>query len=189
MNDLSAIFARIETGDAQAFDELLPIVYEELRQMASRQMAREPPGQTLQTTALVHEAYLRLVGSNQNWDGKGHFFTAAAEAMRRILVERARSKQSLKRGGQRKRRELGPNLAAAGPDPEEVVLVNDLLDALAAERPEVAELFKLHYFAGFNISEAGRAIGISSSTAHRHWVYARAWLYEELKKGDPPCEN
>jgi RNA polymerase sigma factor (TIGR02999 family) len=184
MTDLTVIFERIKNGEGHTFDELLPIVYDELKQLARGQMAKESPGQTLQTTALVHEAYLRLVGGDQNWDGRGHFFTAAAEAMRRILVERARGKQTLKRGGQQKRRELGPDLASAGPDPEEVVLVNDLLDALAAERPEVAEIFKLHYFAGFNLSEAGQAIGISSSTAHRHWVYARAWLYEEMKKGD-----
>ena len=181
MADLTTIFKRIDKGDAGAFDDLLPIVYDELRQLASRQMARESAGHTLQTTALVHEAYLRLVGNDQHWDGRGHFFTAAAEAMRRILVERARSKARLKRGGHRKRRELGSDLPSAGPEPEEVVRVNDLLDSLAAEHPEVAEIFKLHYFAGFNISEAGRVIGISSSSAHRHWVFARAWLCDELK--------
>ena len=146
MADLTTIFKRIDQGDAGAFDDLLPIVYDELRQLASRQMARESAGHTLQTTALVHEAYLRLVGNDQHWDGRGHFFTAAAEAMRRILVERARSKARLKRGGHRKRRELGSDLPSGGPEPEEVVRVNDLLDSLPLN------IQKSRRFSSFTIS-------------------------------------
>ena len=184
MPDLTTIFERIEHGDAAAFDELFPIVYSELKQLASRQMAKEVPGQTLQTTALVHEAYLRLIGSDQSWYGRGHFFTAAAEAMRRILVERARSRLRLKWGGKFQRQELSEHVPSTGPMPDEVVVVSDLLDRLACEYPEVAEIVKLHYFSGFNISEAGRLLNISSSTAHRHWVFAKAWMREEMKRGD-----
>ena len=180
MSDVTEILQRIETGDAQATDELMPIVYNQLRRLASRQLDGEAPGQTLQTTALVHEAYLRLVGSDQKWEGKGHFFAAAAEAMRRILVERARSKRRIKHGGQYKRVDLDAAIASTGPVPNEVILVDDLLEALAEKFPVEAQIVKLHYFAGFNISEAGRALGISSSTAHRHWVFARAWLLEEI---------
>ena len=184
MTELTTIFRRMEKGDAEAFDELLPIVYQELKQIASRHMAKESPGQSLQTTELVNEAYLRLVGSDQTWKGRGHFFAAAAEAMRRILVERARRRQSVKRGGRFQRQEIGEQIPSAGPDPAEVVLVDDLLDRLASEYPQVAEVVKLHYFAGFNISEAGKMVGVSSSTAHRHWVFAKAWMSNAMQRGE-----
>jgi RNA polymerase sigma factor (TIGR02999 family) len=171
---------RIEAGDLRALDQLLPVVYDQLRRLAHQQLAHESPGQSLQTADLVHEAYVRLVGSDQQWQGRGHFLGAAAEAMRRILVERARKRQRIRHGGQFKRVELSETAAQFGPPAEEVIMVSDLLDSLAAEHPEEAQIVKLHYFAGFNISEAGRALGISSSTAHRHWTYARAWLHEAI---------
>ena len=182
MSDLTTLLARIENGDRGAFDELLPVVYDELRRLASRQMATESPENTLQTTALVHECYLRLVGNSQSFENRGHFFTAAAESMRRILVDRARSRNAIKRGGQQQRRELSSNIPARGPDPDEILQINDMLDRLAEQHSQVAELVKLHYFGGFNLSEAGRLLGISSSTAHRHWVFAKAWLYDALNQ-------
>lgn len=184
MNDMSRLLERIETGDGKAAEELLPIVYDQLRRLASRKLAQEAPGQTLQTTDLVHEAYLRLAGSDQAWEDKRHFFAAAAEAMRRILVERARQKKQLKRGGQLKRVPMADPAAATGPSPDEVLSVSDLLERLAAEHPVEAQIVKLHYFAGLNISEAGRVVGVSSSTAHRHWTFARAWLQEAMNAGE-----
>ncbi|MEZ6121151.1 MAG: sigma-70 family RNA polymerase sigma factor [Pirellulaceae bacterium] len=180
MNDLTALLQRIENGDHQAFDELLPVVYQELRQLASRQMAHESPGNTLQTTALVHECYLRLVGDAHSFENRAHFFAAAAESMRRILVERARSRHAIKRGGTLNRCELTSNIPSNGPEPDEILQIDEFLDQLADQHPQVAELVKLHYFGGFNLSEAGRLLGISSSTAHRHWVFAKAWLYDAL---------
>jgi len=184
MGDVSNILQRIGEGDSLATNELLPVVYAELKRLASHQLAKEPAGYSLQTTALVHEAYLRLVGSDQNWDSRGHFFGAAAEAMRRILVDRARSRQRLKRGGPHDREVLGDNQPSKGPDPEEVVLVSDLLDSLADANPQAADIVKLHYFAGFNISEASRALGINGTAAHRSWVFAKAWLHRAMKKGE-----
>ena len=184
MNEATKILQRAEAGDVQATDELYPIVYQQLRRLAGRQLESEPPGQTLQVTALIHEAYVRLVGDGQMWNSKGHFVAAAAEAMRRILVDRARSKRRLKRGGNYDRMELDSAIAQSGPSAEEVVAVSDLLDKFAAKHPVEAEVVKLHYFAGFNISEAGRALGISSSTAHRHWTFARAWLREEISRSE-----
>jgi|COG998Drversion2_1049125.scaffolds.fasta_scaffold89251_2 RNA polymerase sigma factor (TIGR02999 family) len=184
MSDVPSILQRIGDGDSLATNELLPLVYAELKRMASRQLVNELPGQSLQTTALVHEAYLRLVGSDQNWESRGHFFAAAAEAMRRILVDRARSKQRLKRGGQYDREVLGDDHPSKGPNPEEVVLVSDLLDSLAETHPQAADIVKLHYFAGLNISEAGNALGINGTAAHRSWVFAKAWLHRAMKKGD-----
>ena len=183
MSDVSEILQRIENGDSLATDKLLPIVYAELKRLASRQLAQEAPGQTLQTTALVNEAYLRLVGNDQNWDSRGHFFSAAAEAMRRILVDRARSKRRLKRGGQYDRAALGDDLETKEAAPEEVVMVNDLLDSLAESHPQAADIVKLHYFAGFNINEAGRALGINGTAAHRSWVFAKSWLHRAMKEG------
>ena len=184
MTGITAIFQRLANGDSNAFEELVPIVYDELKQIASRQMARESPGQTLQTTELVSEVYLKLVGGDQNWSTRTHFFAAAAKAMRHILVDRARYRLRAKRGGELQRRPLEENVASSGPPPEEVVLVDDLLEKLAASQPEVAEIVKLHYFVGMNISEAGRMLGISSSTAHRHWDYARAWFQaEKIRSG------
>jgi RNA polymerase sigma factor (TIGR02999 family) len=180
MNDAKKLIQRIETGDTKAADELLPIVYGQLRLLARRQLALEASGQSLQSADLVHEAYLRLIGSQQEWYGRGHFLVAAAEAMRRILVERARKKRRIKHGGRFARVELNDAAARIGPAPDEVIMVSDLLDSLADEHPLEAQVVKLHYFAGLNISEAGRALGLSSSTAHRHWTFARAWLREAL---------
>jgi RNA polymerase sigma factor (TIGR02999 family) len=181
MNDMTGLLERIESGDLCAADELLPIVYDQLRRLAHNQLAHEAPGQSLETSDLVHEAYLRLVGGDQMWQGRGHFLAAAAEAMRRILVERARMKQRIRHGGAFKRVDLTDAAARLSPAPEEVIMVSDLLDSLAAAHPDEAQIVKLHYFAGLNISEAGRALGLSSSTAHRHWTYARAWLFEALR--------
>jgi RNA polymerase sigma factor (TIGR02999 family) len=181
MTDVTQLLERIDSGDAAASDELVPIVYEQLRHLAHRQLASEDPGQSLQTADLVHEAYLRLVGSDQEWEGRGHFFAAAAEAMRRILVERARKRRRIKRGGQYARVELTDAAISSGPTPEEVITVNDLLESLAREHRVEAQIVKLHYFAGLNISEAGRAVGVSSSTAHRHWNFAREWLQKAIR--------
>ncbi len=186
MTDATRILGRIASGEAKAADELLPIVYNELRRLASKRLARDPAGQSFQTTELVHEVYLRLVGSDQQWEGNAHFFAAASEAMRRILVERARQKKQIKRGGEYKRIELSHAVADPGPSPYEVLMVNDVIDRLAETRPVEAQVVKLHYFAGFNISEAARALGIPSTTAHRHWKYACAWLYRELQGDDAP---
>lgn len=181
MTDVTRLLKRIETGDSRAAEELVPIVYEQLRRLAHQQLASEALGQSLQTADLVHEAYLRLAGSDQQWDGRGHFFAAAAEAMRRILVERARKRRCSKYGGDRARVELTDAAVSLGPSPEEVVMVSDLLESLAKEHPVEAQIVKLHYFAGLNISEAGRALGVSSSTAHRHWTFARAWLHKKIR--------
>jgi RNA polymerase sigma factor (TIGR02999 family) len=181
MNDVKHLIERIETGDSRAADELLPIVYAQLRLLARKQLAHEESGQSLQSADLVHEAYLRLIGSNQEWHGKGHFLAAAAEAMRRILVERARRKRRIKHGGRFTRVELSDAAARLGPAPDEVIMVSDLLDQLSQQHSLEAQIVKLHYFAGLNISEAGRAIGLSSSTAHRHWTFARAWLREAMR--------
>jgi RNA polymerase sigma factor (TIGR02999 family) len=190
MSEVTGLLDRIDAGDPHAADELLPIVYDQLRRLAHQQLAQEPPGQSLQTADLVHEAYLRLVGSDQLWKGRGHFLAAAAEAMRRILVERARKKQRVKHGGLLKRVRLFDATARSSPAPEEVIMVSDLLDSLAAAHPDEAQIVKLHYFAGLNISEAGRVLGISSSSAHRHWTYARAWLYEAIRgEANDECRN
>jgi RNA polymerase sigma factor (TIGR02999 family) len=184
MSQVTALLTRIESGDARAVDELLPIVYDELRQLASRQLAREAPGETLQTTDLVHEAYLRLVGGEMAWHDTRHFFGAAADAMRKLLVDRARKKHRLRHGGGRKRIDLDELVRSTEPSAEQVLLVDDLLDLLAREHPVEAQIVKLFYFAGFTIAEAGRVLGISRSTAHRRWKFARAWIYRELRKGD-----
>jgi RNA polymerase sigma factor (TIGR02999 family) len=181
MTDLTQLLERIDSGEAGAADELVPIVYEQLRRLAHQQLANEDPGQSLQTADLVHEAYLRLVGADQEWEGRGHFFAAAAEAMRRILVERARRRRRIKRGGHYARVELNDAALSSGPSPEEVITVSDLLESLAREHPVEAQIVKLHYFAGLNISEAGRVLGVSSSTAHRHWTTARAWLQKTIR--------
>lgn len=182
MNDVTQIIARIDSGDAQAAEALLPIVYNELRRLARRQLGNESPGQSLQSADLVHEAYLRLFGSRQEWHGRGHFLAAAAEAMRRILVERARRKRRIKHGGKFARLELGDASTRLVQAPDEVIMVSDLLDSLAAVHPVEAQVVKLHYFAGMSISEAGRVMGCSSSTAHRYWTFARAWLHEALRE-------
>jgi RNA polymerase sigma factor (TIGR02999 family) len=180
MSDVTKLIEQIESGDVRAVDELLPIVYNELRRLARKQLANEAPGQSLQTSDLVHDAYLRLVGSNQAWQGRGHFLGAAAEAMRRILVERARKKSRIKHGGEYARVDLPEEAAAAEPPADEVIMVSDLIDTLGKIHPLEAQIVKLHYFAGLNITEAGRALGISTTTAHRAWTFARAWLHEAI---------
>src|SRR5688500_9537921 len=178
MSHVKLLLERIEAGDAGGVDELLPVVYDQLRSLAHGQLAHEAPGQSLQSADLVHEAYLRLVGSDQEWHGRGHFLAAAAEAMRRILVERARKKRRIKHGGRHLRVDLGDAAARLGPAPEEVILVSDLLESLASEHPLEAQIVKLHYFGGLNISEAGEALGVSSSTAYNRWRFARAWMHQ-----------
>jgi RNA polymerase sigma factor (TIGR02999 family) len=181
MNDVTQILKAIEQGDPHAADQLLPLVYDELRRLAAQRLAAEAPGQTLQATALVHEAYLRLVGDGeQSWDNRGHFFAAAAEAMRRILVENVRRKRSLKRGGGRAREEFD-ELQLAAPEPvEDLLALDEALDRLAAKDPVKAELVKLRYFAGMTIEQAAAALGISNATAKRYWTYTRTWLYQEI---------
>ena len=184
MNEVTRILSAIEQGDSRAAEALLPLVYEELRKLASQRLAQEKPGQTLQATALVHEAYLRLVGTDgdQRWDSRGHFFAAAAEAMRRILVDNARRKRAEVHGGGRRRVELceGDWLSRATPD--EVVGIDDSLTRLAEDDAASAEVVKLRLFAGMSLDEAARCLGISRATAHRHWTYARAWLLAERQE-------
>ncbi len=187
MNNLTCILSQIEQGDPRAPEQLLPLVYDELRKLAAQRLARESPGQTLQATALVHEAYLRLLGSDKppSWSGRGHFFSAAAEAMRRILIENARRKRAGKHGGDLQRVELdGVDVAEAGQSAD-VLAVDEALSRLAAEDPTKAELVKLRYFGGLSVEDAGRVLGISRATADRYWAYARVWLYSELSGEGP----
>jgi RNA polymerase sigma factor (TIGR02999 family) len=182
MSEVTRILSAIEQGDPQAAESLLPLVYGELRKLAAQRMEREAPGQTLEATALVHEAYLRLVDVQkvQHWNSRGHFFAAAAEAMRRILVEQARRKGRLKRGGNNERVDLDAvEIALEGPG-DDIVALDEALTRLALKHPAQAELVKLRYFAGLTVNEAAEALGISTSTADRHWTYARAWLFREL---------
>ena len=183
MTDVTNILSAIERGDARAAERLLPLVYEELRELAAQKLANEKPGQTLQATALVHEAYLRLVDqeSAQQWNSRGHFFAAAAEAMRRILVENARRRRSSKRGGNFKRIDLSAAAPSAEGKPLDLVALDDALQQLEKQAPEKAELVKLRFFAGLSIPEAAETLGVSPATAKRHWTYARAWLYGQLK--------
>lgn len=182
MSAVTRILSAIEQGDRQASDQLLPLVYDELRKLAAQKMAQEKPGQTLQATALVHEAYLRLVDEtkSQHWNSRGHFFAAAAEAMRRILVERARRKRRLKRGADYQRVDLD-NVEITVESPcTDLVALDEALTKLAEKHPEKAELVKLRYFAGLTVREAADVLGIAASTADRHWTYARAWLFREI---------
>ena len=182
MSDVTRILDAIQQGDPKATEELLPLVYEELRKLAAHKMANEAPGQTLQPTALVHEAWLRLTGNeNQEWNGRGHFFAAAAEAMRRILVENARRKQRVKHGGAMQRIDLTTLDVAIITHDEHLLAVDEALDKLAARDPLGAQLIKLRFFAGLSNVDAARMLGIPERTAKRTWAYARAWLYEELK--------
>jgi RNA polymerase sigma factor (TIGR02999 family) len=185
MNDVTHLLSAIAQGDPAAARQLLPLVYDELRVLAAQRLAQEKPGQTLQATALVHEAYLRLVDTEQvqTWDSRGHFFAAAAEAMRRILVENARHKQTLKRGGGRKRLDAEPAQLVAPMADESLLALDEALSAFAARDPLKAELVKLRYFAGLTIDEAARALGISPATAKRYWTYAKAWLHQEITGG------
>ena len=181
MTDVTSILSAIERGDPRAAEQLLPLVYDELRRLAAQRLAREKPGQTLQATDLVHEAYLRLVDQDrgQPWNGRGHFFAAAAEAMRRILVEEARRKRAEIRGGDRRRVGLAEGDWVSRATPEEVVAIDESLARLAEEDPEAAELVKLRLFAGMNVEEAARCLGLSRATGYRIWRYARARLLAE----------
>lgn len=185
MTEVTRILSAVEQGDPQAAAELLPLVYEELRRLAALKLTHEKAGQTLQPTALVHEAYLRLVGADpdQQWNSRGHFFAAAAEAMRRILVETARRKRRPKHGGDRQRVELEDALSVAEPH-QDLLALDDAVSRLAVTEPAKAELVKLRYFAGLSLAEAASCLGISEATAKRHWAIARAWLYSALSEGD-----
>ena len=178
------ILSSIESGNPQAAAELLPLVYQELRRLADARLAQERPGQTLQATALVHEAYLRLVGpdheGDNNWDSRGHFFAAAAEAMRRILIDRARARGAVKRGGAAQRLALDPTLLSLDSVPSEIVDLDEALTRFETEDPQKAALVKLRFFGGMTLKQAAGALGLAPSTADRHWAYARAWLFQAL---------
>ena len=186
MTDVTHILKTIEQGDANAVDRLMPLVYEELRRLAAQKMSQELPGQTLQATALVHEAYLRLVGSEaQNWGGRTQFFTAAAEAMRRILIENARRKKSIKHGGNQQRVDFNELDApdSMGLSPDDLMALDEALERLAHKDSIKAQLVKLRYFAGLTNEQASLILGISHNTVDKYWAYARAWLHLELAKG------
>jgi RNA polymerase sigma factor (TIGR02999 family) len=187
MSEVTQILSAIAQGDSQAASQLLPLVYEELRQLAAHKLAQETPGQTLQPTALVHEAYLRLVGDERvaHWGNRGHFFAAAAEAMRRILVDNARRKQSQKHGGGLARQELDPDQITAPEVREDLLALDEALTKLAVANPPAAQLVQLRYFAGVSIPEAAQTLAISPRSADRLWAYARAWLHQEMA-GDAP---
>ena len=184
MHDVTRILSAIEEGDSRAAEQLLPLVYDELRRLAAHRLAQEKPGQTLQATALVHDAYIRLIGGDapQSWQNRGHFFAAAAEAMRRILVEAARRKGRLKRGGNYQKCDLDIVAPAVGRDDSIVLAVDEALTQLGREDAVKAELVKLRYFAGLTLAESAAALGISTATADRYWRYARAWLAEKLRE-------
>lgn len=183
VSEFTVILDRVQQGDPTAAEELLPLVYAELRVLAAAKMAQEPPGHTLQPTALVHEAWLRLVGTGEpkSWNGRSHFFGAAAEAMRRILVDRARHKRRIRHGGGWERVDLEHVTVATEDSDDTVLAIHDALEKLALESPPKAEIVKLRYFTGMEHAEIAEALGISEPTVRRHWAYARAWLYAELK--------
>jgi len=188
MSDVTRILQSIEEGDPQAAEELLPLVYDELRKLAAARMAHEKPGQTLQATALVHDAYLRLVESERrgssppSWNSRGHFFAAAAEAMRRILIENARQRKREKRGGQLRRVELSEVQIGIDSPPDDLLALDESLEKLAAADPQIAQLVKLHCFAGLSIEQAAELLSISTRTAYRNWSYARAWLFRTIEQ-------
>jgi RNA polymerase sigma factor (TIGR02999 family) len=193
MSEVTQILAAIERGEVQGTEQLLPLVYDELRRLAAGKLAQEAPGQTLEPTALVHEAYLRLVGKparsdsadadrqSGRWQGRAHFFAAAAEAMRRILVESARRKKAIRHGGALRRAELAESDLATNAAPDELILLDEALTELAREDPAAALLVKLRYFSGFSIEEAAETAGLARATAYRHWSFARAWLIDQMK--------
>ncbi|HYT87856.1 MAG TPA: ECF-type sigma factor [Gemmataceae bacterium] len=187
MSEVTRILSAIEQGDPNAAGELLPLVYEELRKLATQKMAQEAPGQTLQATALVHEAYLRLVDAEkaQHWNSRGHFFAAAAQAMRNILVDNARRRRRTKHGGGRHRVALDEALPAPPDDADELLALDEALSRLAAEDPEAARIVQLRYFAGLSVEEAAQALGISRAYAYRQWTFARAWLLQALSDDEP----
>jgi len=183
MADVTRILNAIEQGDPRATEELLPLIYDELRLLAAQKLTREPPGQTLQATALVHEAYIRLVEAEcRNWNSRNHFFMSAAEAMRRIIIENARRKKTLKHGGGQKRIDLDNAAITVEESPEELMALDEALAELAVEDSTKADLVKLRYFAGLNIDQAAEILGISRATAIRHWSFARAWLFQRIRK-------
>jgi RNA polymerase sigma factor (TIGR02999 family) len=189
MNDVTRILAALEQGDAQAAEQLLPLVYDELRKLAARRLAQERPGQTLQATALVHEAYLRLVGAGDpGWSGRGHFFAAAAEAMRRILVENARRKAGPKAGGDRRRVDLGAVEPASEGPPLDLIALDEALSALQAKDKRKADLVRLRFFAGLSLEQAAGVLGISAATANNDWSYAKSWLRLAMT-GDGPTQR
>jgi len=184
MSEVTRILQSIQSGDPKAADELLPLIYEDLRKLAAHRMANEPPGQTLQPTALVHEAWLRLTANEEvRWEGRAHFFGAAAEAMRRILIDNTRRKRALRHGGGQPRLDIDEIEIAAETKEEELLAVSDALEKFAALDKPKAELVKLRYFVGLTIEEAAEVLGISAATAKRWWTYARAWLYQETQGG------
>jgi RNA polymerase sigma factor (TIGR02999 family) len=187
MSEVTRILSAIEQGDPHAAEQLLPLVYDELRKLAAQKLAQEKPGQTLQPTALVHEAYLRLVDVEQaqHFNSRGHFFAACAEAMRRILVDAARSKKAEKRGGGHSRVEVEPEELAAQQQDEKLLALHEALARLEQQDPEKAQLVKLRYFAGLSIRQAAEALGFSTATADRYWAFARAWLQREMTGVDP----
>ncbi len=193
MSDVTRILSQIESGDPASAEQLLPLVYEELRKLAAAKLAQENPGQTLQATALVHEAYLRLVGKEPggrgqeavNWNSRGHFFGAAAEAMRRIIVEQARHRGRLKRGGRRQRVDLDSACSIQEPPSLDILALDEALTKLAATEPAKADLVKLRFFAGLTMPQAAEALGVSLATAERYWTFAKAWLYSELADQPP----
>ena len=184
LSDVTRILSKIESGDPTAAEQLLPLVYEELRKLAAAKMAHEKPGQTLQATALVHEAYLRLVDVEraQHWESRGHFFAAAAESMRRLLVENARRKLRIKRGGEQRRLDLEDADLITYLPPEELLMMDDAIETLAAHDPVAAELVKLRYFVGMSVEEAAETMGVPRTSAYRHWTYARAWLISQIQQ-------
>jgi RNA polymerase sigma factor (TIGR02999 family) len=183
VSDVTQILERVEQGDDEAAQQLLPLVYEELRKLAAYQMAQEAAGHTLQPTALVHEAWLRLVAAPaQDWNSRNHFFMAAAQAMRRILVERARQKSRLKRGGDQQRVPLEELDLAANADSESLLLVEEAMERLAKADPVKARLVELRFFTGLSLEEAAQVLGVSTPTAKRYWAYARAWLFQEIER-------
>ncbi len=188
MNDVTRILSAVEQGDPTAAEGLLPLVYEELRKLAAQRLAMEKPGQTLQATALVHEAYLRLVGDKDawTWNSRGHFFAAAAEAMRRILVEAARRKNRIRHGGGRARGELDDGCLLTEAPSDDLLALDEVLTRLAARDPVRAEVVKLRFFAGLTMAETAQVLGISLATAERYWTFARAWLYAEMADPDRP---
>jgi RNA polymerase sigma factor (TIGR02999 family) len=183
MNEVTQILAGIEAGDAHAAEQLLPLVYDELRKLAAQKLAQEKPGQTLEATALVHEAYLRLVGNeaNMHWNSRGHFIAAAAEAMRRILVENARRKKTEKHGGKRKRIDLSQAEPIRQADPDALLDLDEALRLLSREDPQAAKMAELRVFAGLSVEEAAQGLSTSRANAYRQWAYARAWLHDRLR--------
>jgi RNA polymerase sigma factor (TIGR02999 family) len=192
MTDVTRILSAIEQGDPHAAEQLLPLVYEELRKLAAQKLAKEKPGQTLQATALVHDAYLRLVGASfkdtgKEWQGRAHFFAAAAEAMRRILVDKARRRRRHKHGGGQPHADIDlANLAAPMPE-DDLLTVDEAMTRLAEEHPLRAQLVRLRFYAGLSNEDAAQVLGISATTAKRYWRFARAWLHREVRKGDDPA--